>query len=287
VTVTLTHQVTPNAGVDFDAKVMTVVLYGKKVRFTGGRCAQAADMPAPNETWAGTAKQKGLGGWLRIVRQTDTGKFSGEIVVPTEHGPNWQIRIGEQTEGGPGGQRSTTTIVTENQYLHPTKKARITPEVASRIAAENRASEEAFSKIPGKLADAVPLITPGPALPANNAVEQFWKKGNPRFVKLHSIVLNNAAFGADAVSAVIDGKEYRFVGSMSATSAIGASWRGYEREANLACQSRGSITLQKYANGAIGGYVFLSPNRRLDISTPQSSPPSFGSSVQLIEALEP
>ena len=35
-TVTRTYQVTPNPGIDLDAKVITVVLYGKKLRFIGG-----------------------------------------------------------------------------------------------------------------------------------------------------------------------------------------------------------------------------------------------------------
>jgi hypothetical protein len=221
------------------------------------------------------------------VRQTDTGKFSGEIVVPTKHGPNWQIRIGERTSGGPEGQRSTTTVVTENQYLHQTTKVRTTPEEASRIAAANQASDEEFSKYPGKFANAVPLITPGPALAANDPAVQFWKKSGAKLVKLHSIVLNRAAFGADVVTAVIDGKEYRFVGNMVPPPAMFVMWKGYEREANPACPSQGSITLHKHENGVISGFVSLSPNRVLTLSTPDSSPPSFGSSVQLVEVVEP
>ena len=56
VTVTRVHQVTPNGGVDFDAKVITVVLYGKKVRFTGGRCAPSAHIRPP--TKRGRARPK-------------------------------------------------------------------------------------------------------------------------------------------------------------------------------------------------------------------------------------
>jgi hypothetical protein len=279
VTVKRTYQVPPNAGIDFNAKVITVVLHGKKVRFTGGRCAWAAPLRAPNEVWSGRLQQKGSpGGSLSIVRYTDTGKISGTILMPTEHGPNWQFDIGERD-------------VTENQFLPSTKKARIAQEAKSGVAAANRVTEEER----GKIADAVPLITPGPALPANNPVEQFWKKGNPRFVKLHSIVLNNAAFGADVVTAVIDGKEHRFVGGIlrcsglrCAPPALGVTWKGYELDAIPGCPMQGFITLQKLTNGVIGGYVFLySPTRRLDIVTPYSSPPSLGSSVQLVEVLEP
>ena len=279
VTVTRLHQVTPNGGVDFDAKVITVVLYGKKVRFTGGRCAPEGQIRAPNERWAGRSQQKEyIGGHLTIVRRTDTGKTSGAVQIPTEHGPNWQIEFGgEQT--GPGDQRST--IVNEMQFLHPTKRARTKPEAESPVAAANRFAEEQRRKF----ANAVPLITPGPALPANNPFEQSLKKGNPSFVKVHSIVLNNAAFGADAVTAVIDGKEYRFVGSMWPPHM--QFWRGFAREANLACQSQAFMTLRKDTNGVVGGSVHLPPNRRLDISTTQSSPPSLASSVQLIEVIEP
>jgi hypothetical protein len=272
VTVKRTYQVPPNAGIDFNAKVITVVLYGKKVRFTGGRCAMAAGIRAPNELWSGRLQQKGSPeGSLSIVRYTDTGKIFGTILMPTEHGPNWQFDIGERD-------------VTENQFLHPTKKARIAQEAKSGVAAANRVTGEER----GKIADAVPLITPGPALPANNPVEQFWKKGNPRFVKVHSIVLNNAAFGADVVTAVIDGKEHRFVGRILPPPARGVTWNGSELDAIPGCPSLGSIKLQRQTNGLIwGGYVFLPPNRRLDLVTQYSSPPSLGSSAQLAEVLEP
>ena len=274
VNVKRTYQVTLNPGIDFNAKVITVVLHGKKVRFTGGRCASPVPMRAPNEIWTGWRQQKGsYPASLSLGRYTDTGKFFGTISMLTEHGRNWQLDIGERD-------------VTETQFGPSTKKARIAQEAKSGAAAANRVTEEER----GKIADAVPLITPGPALPANNPVEQFWKKGNPRFVKLHSIVLNNAAFGADVVTAAIDGKEHRFVGRILPPPALGVTWRGYEyeREAILGCPSQGFITLQKQTNGLIwGGYVLLPPNRRLDLVTQYSSPPSLGSSAQLAEVLEP
>jgi hypothetical protein len=280
VTVWRMHEVTPNAGVDFDAKAITVVLYGKKIRFTGGRCASAEDTRAPYETWAGRPQQPGgVGGNLTIVRHTDTGKISGSIRMPTGDGANLQIEMGGEVSslGKPA-----SPIVIENRFLPRTRNGETTPKAL--VAAAKRDAEEDRRK----LANAVPLITPGPPLPANNPAEQSLKRGNPRFVKLHSIVLNNAAFGADVVTAVVDGKEHRFVGSIWPTSSASLlTWRGYERESNPACQSQGFITLQKHADGVIDGFVSLPPNRQLRISTPHSSPPSFGSSVQLIEVLEP
>lgn len=129
-------------------------------------------------------------------------------------------------------------------------------------------------------ADGVPLITPGPALPASNPVQELWKK-QPQFVKLHPIVLNQAAFGANVVTVVIDGKELRFVGSMLPPPAL-VMWRGYERGRARPVPEPAFITLQKHNNGVIDGDVFLPPNRRLDIATP----PSLASSV-LIETIQP
>ena len=56
------------------------------------------------------------------------------------------------------------------------------------------------------LADPVPLFTPGPPLSASDPIYQGYESKQPNFVRVQSIVLNPAAYGADIVTVELNGK---------------------------------------------------------------------------------
>jgi hypothetical protein len=68
----------------------------------------------------------------------------------------------------------------------------------------------------GVFADGVLLITPGPPIKALSPMQAEQAK-LPAFVKYHPVVINKDALTANVVTVMIDGKEYRFVGSLGPT----------------------------------------------------------------------
>lgn len=125
------------------------------------------------------------------------------------------------------------------------------------------------------LADGVPLITAGPPIMANDAVRQnstlATQSKHPAFVKLHSIELNKAAFGANVLTVMVDGKEYRFVGTMQAPLPPHDPAVKRERQPSESWVGRepggGLLVLYKDANGLIG-QLELPPARRFQIISP-------------------
>jgi hypothetical protein len=73
----------------------------------------------------------------------------------------------------------------------------------------------------GAFADGVPFITAGPAIAANDPILKSEVSKNPNFVKFHSVAFNTAAFGSNVLIVTIEGKDYRFVGSMGPTPPAG------------------------------------------------------------------
>jgi len=126
----------------------------------------------------------------------------------------------------------------------------------------------------GALADGVPIIAPGPAL---TAAAQAAVPSSPSFVRLHPITFDRSAFGAGVVTAVVDGQEHRFAGSIGPVvrgknpPGLGLDhqddyqhWIGYE------ANRQGSLSLTKnVATGAVGGLMFLPPNRSFEIAFPK------------------
>lgn len=132
------------------------------------------------------------------------------------------------------------------------------------------------------LADGVPLITAGtgrvPTSPSQKDV--------PGFVKFHPIVLNKTAFGANVLTVMVDGKLYRFVGTVTPPSPPGAKVLALEAaEAAMAASSPGyvrrkfindiygwvgttgnvneQLVMVRNAEGVVSGTITLPPSRAL------------------------
>jgi hypothetical protein len=120
----LIHLGAPIGGVNFDAKVMTVVIYGNELRFTGERDkAVLGETQGPlAERWFGVCKQKGsdyIGGMLTIMRHK-TGQIDVSVSLVTAQGAK---EFSTGTEGSDAGQRR---IVVETR-TGSSQKARSTP----------------------------------------------------------------------------------------------------------------------------------------------------------------
>jgi hypothetical protein len=127
------------------------------------------------------------------------------------------------------------------------------------------------------LADGVPLITAGPPLAANDAARRM------DAVALHPIVLNKQAFGANVLTVMIEGKEYRFVGSMmplrpplpkavTQKQPETLGWSGREPDGSTLV-----LTKNVETGGMLGTIFLLRSNRLFHIATPR------GGSTVLVE----
>lgn len=145
------------------------------------------------------------------------------------------------------------------------------------------------------LADGVPLVMSAPALRAGDPALQLPRP--PGFVKLHPILFASGSFGANVLIVTIDGKDYRFVGSIlpaaprqpakparSPASPIAsasapavapvaapalpqpqfATWFGTE-------PGGGTLGVTKFSDGDIHATIELPPNRRLEFARPGAS----------------
>jgi hypothetical protein len=118
-------------------------------------------------------------------------------------------------------------------------------------------------------ADGVPLITPGPAIQASPVLTELAKR--PEFVKLHPIALNKGAFGANVLTVVIEGTEYRFVGAVvpkkeapkGMTPPRVQSWVGREPGGAVL------IITKNESGGAVSGGIEMPPARRFEITSPR------------------
>ena len=134
----------------------------------------------------------------------------------------------------------------------------------------------------GAFADGVPLITPGPVLKALTQA-QAEQAASPAFVKHHPILINKDALMANVITVKIDGKEYRFVGSLGPTIpgnppaaaapvASGAAaaqkqprqpdlraWSG--RTGTLGKADYGTLVAVLSSDGAVTGSIHLPPAR--------------------------
>ena len=115
-------------------------------------------------------------------------------------------------------------------------------------------------------AGGVQLVSAGPALAAIDPIRQPELLTLPGVVKLHPIVLNAAAFGADVLTVEIDGKVHRFYGQMAPSQAVTKespeiqfqTWEGTERR-----PGDGVLSITKFRDGgAMIGVVQFLPARR-------------------------
>ena len=108
----------------------------------------------------------------------------------------------------------------------------------------------------GAFADGVPLIIAGPGIAASDPVRGAFT-GAPEVTKIHSIIVNEAAFSANVITAMVDGKEYRFVGRIVDTRPGYSSWVG--RDPGL---DRAVLVLTKSAKGgALLGSIEMTGRR--------------------------
>lgn len=129
------------------------------------------------------------------------------------------------------------------------------------------------------LADGVPLITPG----SNNAPVRAL---SPGFVKQHPIKLNPGAFGSNVLTVVVDGTEYRFVGSTQPDlggSPKSKSWIGEAPVDGQAEKAR--LTLTKVEkSGMLVGTLTIPPSRGFDFT---SNNPDALAEFKPVERSEP
>lgn len=132
------------------------------------------------------------------------------------------------------------------------------------------------------LADGVPLISAGPALSSNDSARQLQAMKMPNFVRLHPIVLNKSAFGANVLTVVIEGKEYGFVGALMPKWPQPPKGVTEKQPQIVSWSGKGSgretlVISKDEETGELMGYVFLPPARNFRIVSPR------GGSVVLLE----
>jgi hypothetical protein len=109
---TFIRPATVNPGVDFNAKVMTVVVYGNELRFTGERDKSVPGEDVYSERWSGQCKQQDSDyfGVLTILRHKRTGEISAAIDFTSAQGYK---QFSTSLESSDAGKR---TIVVETRH---------------------------------------------------------------------------------------------------------------------------------------------------------------------------
>ena len=109
----------------------------------------------------------------------------------------------------------------------------------------------------GALAEPVPLFTAGPPIAADDPIHRVTKHLD-NFKRAHAIVLNPAAFGANAVTVDINGNVHTFVMRPSDHHVTGMTlWEGEENDDSF--DKRPDILLRHSDKGGLSGNFFLPP----------------------------
>jgi hypothetical protein len=129
----------------------------------------------------------------------------------------------------------------------------------------------------GAFAGGTPLFTPGPSIAASDPIRQIPETKQAGFVRIHPIVLNGAAFGADVVTVEVDGKVHTFAMHLRPRRQLSngvdhaARWEGEEDDDSFTV--RPNISLSKDdVNGELAASFFLPPRGMFSVRVEPNAP---------------